>query len=289
VQLRQETLVWTDTALYSLQYIGGQEVFGIKLLASNISIASSRAVSMHNDEVYWMGRDKFYAYDGRVSELRCGISNFVFSGITDYSSVHSGLNLAFDEVVWYYMAQTPAGGVETHYALYNYSDDVWANGTHERTMWYDTGGLTVPYAADGTALYQQELGNDGVEWDTVNTQMDTVAIVNYAESAEMDVAEGDYFSFITRLIPDVDFSGAEAGSSMYIRMEPRRAPGATVGTNSLTVSEALMEGSAITPYTERVGLRLRARQIRLVVGSVFTGDTWALGTQRIDAKPNGMK
>jgi hypothetical protein len=150
-------------------------------------------------------------------------------------------------------------------------------------MWYDHAALYLPLAAKGNMLLQHEDGADGNEGSGV------VAIPASIESADMDVSDGEDFSFISRLIPDIDFSGSSNDSSVTMAIIPRRAPGKSVGVNSRTSGNAAMAGSTITPYTERVGLRVRARQARLKVSSDEVGVKWRLGVQRLDIQPDGKK
>jgi hypothetical protein len=262
-----------------MQYVGGQEVFGFKLLASNISIASQRAFAVHNDVVYWMGTDKFYQYDGRVTELESPIADYVFGNLTTFTTVFAGLNMAFNEVIWFY--PSAAGG--TAYALYNYEEKSWAPGVRERTMWYDTAALFFPLAANGNQLLEQESGVDA------DDGAGAYGIEAHIESADMDINDGETFSFVRRILPDVNFTGSGANASVDVQLIPRRAPGANVGTASTGTGPATMVGGTVTPYTERIDIRLRARQVRLRVSSSAMGTTWTLGTQRIDAQEDGQQ
>lgn len=285
VRLRREMLIWTDTALYSMQYIGGQEVFGFSVLATNISIASARSVVVHKDTAYWMGTDKFYKYDGRVAELESPMSSYVTGAISEFSRVHAGFNFAHDEIMWFYQANHNNAGLMWYYALYNFSNDTWANGSRERQMWYDSAALHTPLASFGNVPLQHEIGVDGED----GSDDGFVAVYASVESADMDINDGDDFSFISRLIPDIDFGASSEGSEVRMEIIPRRAPGKTTGTNSLPSGNVSLAGVAVTPYTERVGLRVRARQVRMKVSSDGLGVSWALGTQRIEAQPDGKK
>jgi hypothetical protein len=283
VRLRREILIWTDTALYSMQYIGGQEVFSFQTLASNISIASVRSMAVHADTVYWMGTDKFYVYDGRVSELESPVMSYVLDDIATFESAFAGLNLAFNEVIWFYDSVAAAG---KRYTTYNYNEKVWSTGTQARTMWYDTASIYFPLAANGVKLLRHESAVDGDNGDGLGAQ----PISAFIESSEMDVDDGENFSFVRRIIPDVNFSGSNASApAAVVTLIPRRAPGSNVGSATTPANPVAATGGAITPYTERVDIRLRARQVRLRLDSSLAGVTWTLGTQRIDAQPDGKK
>lgn len=281
-RLRREALIWTDTALYSVQYIGGQEVFGITAIATNISIASARSVVVYNDTAYWMGTGKFYSYDGRVSEIPCSITNHVFRDLANFSQVHAGLNLAFNEVMWFYTGTGSAASSTPCYALYNHKDKVWANGELPRSMWYDTANLTLPLAADGTALMNQESGIDAV------SAVGNDALPAHIESGDMDINSGNEFSFVRRMIPDIDFRGSAEHAKVRMSVAPRRAPGDAAMYGGL-LSGVTESGTDVTRYTERVGLRLRARQLRVRIESTEPLTTWRVGTQRIDAQPDGER
>ena len=289
-QSRQEVLVWTDAALYSLQYVGAPVVWAAQLVGENISIAGQNAVAYANGVSYWMGKDKFYMYDGRVQSLRCDLRKFIFSDLNtqQYDQVVAGTNDAYNEVWWFYCSNDATQN--DRYVVYNYAEDVWYYGTLSRTAWLDSGLRDRPLAATYSYnLVEHELGVDD------NETVTTLPIHAYVSSAEFDLEDGHQFAFVWRILPDVRFDGSTAESpSVTMTLLPLansgsgyNNPASVGGTNSRPVSR-----SAVIPieaYTGQIFTRVRGRQMAIKVESTGEGVTWQLGATRLDMRPDGRR
>jgi hypothetical protein len=204
-QSRQEVLVWTNSSLYSMQYVGAPEVWTAQLVGENISIASQNSVAYSNGVAYWMGRDKFYKYDGRTQPLICNLRKFIFDDLNpaQYDQVFAGTNESYHEVWWFYCSSNSTA--VDKYVIYNYVENVWYYGTMARTAWLDSGLREYPLAATySNNLVNHEIGVDDAETATPQ------AIHAFVASAEFDLDDGHQFMFIWRMLPDIRFDGSTA-------------------------------------------------------------------------------
>jgi hypothetical protein len=290
IQTRQEIVVFTDSALYSLQYLGAPEVWGAQLLGDNISIESQNAVAIGSGVVYWMGVDKFYKYDGRVNTLKCDLRRHVFGDINQDqgSQIFAGTSEGFNEVWWFYCS---AGSTTINrYVVYNYLEEIWYYGTMERTAWLDSGLLDFPIAA--TYHKNIVLHENGVDDNVTGTP---VAINAYIESAEFDIEDGQNFGFIWRMLPDVTFTGSTTSNpSLNMTLIPMKGSGSGFNTpQSLGgSSSAAVTRTATVPieqFTNIVYIRVRGRQLIMKAESTGLGVTWQLGSPRIDVRPDGRR
>ena len=289
-QSRQEVLVWTDTSLYSLQYVGAPVVWKADLVGDNISIVGQNAVAYANGVSYWMGVDKFYKYDGRTQTLRCDLRQYIFGDINtaQYDQVCSGTNEGFNEVWWFYCSSSST--TVDRYVIYNYLEDIWYYGMMARTAWLDSGLLNNPIAATyNNNLVTHETGCDD------NTTGTVTAINSYITSAEFDIDDGHNFSFIYRILPDVTFRGS-TGDSPQITMYLLPLANSGAGYN-----DPLSEGGSnyanvtrvstvpIEEFTGQVFVRVRGRQLAMKVESTALGVQWQLGAPRIDIRADGRR
>ena len=284
LQTRQEIVVWTDSALYSLQYVGAPDIWTAQLLGDNISIVGQNAKAVASGRVYWMGVDKFYVYDGRVQTLRCDLRRHVFSNIniTQNQQVFAGTNEGFNEVWWFYCS---AGStVVDSYVVYNYLEDVWYYGSLGRTAWIDSGLRDYPQAATYSYnLVSHELGVDDGTTGTLEP------IVAYIESAEFDIEDGQNFGFVWRMLPDVTFQGSTAASPQ-LTMTLYGMNGSGSGFNQ-TASKGVTRTSTavIEQFTNIIYTRIRGRQMIMKAQSDGLGVTWQLGAPRIDVNIDGQR
>jgi hypothetical protein len=288
IQTRQEIVVWSDSAVYSLQYLGPPTVWGTQLLGDNISIISPNAVSQASGVVYWMGVDKFYSYDGRVQTLNCDLLKYVYQNINlgQSNQVFSSTNEGFNEIWWFYCS---ANAVEIDsYVVYNYLEKCWYYGSMARTAWLDSGLRDYPLAAGyNYNLINHELGVDNNETGT------TQPIDAYISSSEFDIEDGDKFGFVWRMLPDLTFSGSTSGTTPQITMTlyPLQNSGSGTGT-AVTAGVSQLTGAQYTiteGFTGQVNTRIRGRQLILKISSNRIGTTWQLGATRIDIKPDGRR
>ena len=294
VQTRQEVVVFTDSAIYSLQYLGPPYVWAPQLLGDNISIMSPNAAVIASGIVYWMGVDKFYSYDGRVQTLNCDLRRYIFSDLNQEQSlqVFSGTNEGFNEVWWFYCS-ADASAID-RYVIYNYLEKIWYYGTMSRTAWLDSGLQTVPIAANYTTntltgnLINHETGlND-------NTTGTPVAINAYISSSEFDIGDGHNFGFVWRVLPDLTFESAEispTGVQPTVTMELYGLANSGSGVTS-DAAQPVRKSSAYNITEEFTGMiftRLRGRQMIFKISSNQVNTCWQLGAPRIDIRPDGRR
>jgi hypothetical protein len=287
---RQETLVWTDSALYSMQYLGAPYVYGFNLLMDNLSIMSPNATVTANNVTYWMGRDKFYTYSGRVETLPCALRQYIFNDInTDQAfQVFSGSNEAYNEVWWFYCSN--GSTVVDKYVIYNYLENLWYYGTLSRTAWLDSPLREYPMAAgyENRIIYH-EVGTDDVAGTSA------LPITAYIQSADFDIGDGDHFAFIWRILPDINFNGSNVNMpSVNMEITPRRNAGAAYSPadNPTVTSQdnyTLTRSYNIQEFTGQVYTRLRGRQMALRIESTNLGVAWQLGSIRADIKSDGRR
>lgn len=357
VSTRQEIVVFTDTAVYSMQYLGPPFVWGFNLLDQDISIASPNAVISVNNSVYWMGTDKFFVYDGRVQTLPCSLRQYVFSTLdrSQISQVMCGHNEAFSEIWWYY----PGTGsyINNLYVAYNYLEGVWHYGSLERSAYAQQTVRDYPQLAfsvqnsfldtdinssitsisllNGTSYPSSgvvTIGSEKISYGSIsgNTLLECVRgyenttaashgqyeavsleipnqimfheignddlslpvakpISCFIETSDFDIGDGENFSFVWRIIPDMKFSGSTASSpSVSLTLKPHNFPGAAYGTgNTKTVQASVL--LPIEQYTEQVFTRIRGRQLAFRVASSDLGVAWQMGAMRLDIRPDGKR
>jgi hypothetical protein len=291
LQTRQEIVVWTDSALYSLQYVGVPAVWSTQLLASNISIYGPNAKAVASGVIYWMGVDKFYKYDGRTQTLRCDLRQYIFSDINQSQDkqVFAGTNEGFNEVWWYYCSA--GSNVVNKYVVYNYAEDIWYYGSLGRTAWLDSGLRDYPLAA----TYTRNLVNheQGVDDNETGTALPIAASIG---SSEFDIDDGHNFGFIWRVLPDITFRGSTGALTPQCNMTliPMRNSGSGFTTPASTnnTSSAEIQRIATAPieeFTGQVYIRVRGRQLIFKVDSSRLGTTWQLGVPRIDIRKDGHR
>ena len=289
---RQEILVWTDSAIYSMQYLGAPYVWGFQVLMDNISIISPNCMVTVNNVTYWMGVDKFYMYSGRVETLPCSIRQYIFDDINYNQSyqIFAGANEGYNEVWWFYVSNTSNGTAIDKYVIYNYLDRVWYYGTMARTAWLETGIQQYPIAADynGRLLYHESAVDD-------ISGLTPVPIDAYIQSSDFDIGDGHNFGFVWRILPDVNFNGSIVNSP-YVTMtvKPRQNSGTPYGTadNPQVISGNNYSASRvynIQQFTGQVYTRLRGRQMAFRIESDSLGVSWQLGSPRIDIRPDGRR
>ena len=299
---RQEILVWTDSAIYSMQYIGAPYVWGFQLLMDNISVMSPNCMITVNNVTYWMGKDRFYMYDGTVKTLPCSLKQYIFEDINKDQAyqVFAGANEGFNEVWWFYCSIDGNGGTRANpntavdkYVIYNYLDNCWYYGSMARTAWYQTGVQQYPVSADyNNRLLNHESGNDD------NATASTQPIYAYVQSSDFEISpqdSGQHFGFVWRMLPDVNFNGSTSNSpQVTIQLLPRQNAGTAYGTSDLnTVTSAQnytnVPEYTIQQFTGQVYTRLRGRQMAFRISSNTTGVSWQLGITRFDIRPDGRR
>ena len=294
VQTRQEIVVFTDSSVYSLQYLGPPYVWSSQLLGDNISIISPNATTQASGIVYWMGVDKFYLYDGRVQTLNCDLRRYVFQDLNQAQAaqVVCSTNEGFNEVWWFY----PSGNSTAidRYVVYNYAEKVWYYGTMSRTAWLDSGLREFPLAAtyNTTTLTGKLINHEqGINDNATGT---AAAIDAYISSSEFDIGDGHNFGFVWRVLPDLTFENADTapnGDPATVTMELYGLANSGSGVTS-DASQPVVKSSAYNITEEFTGMiftRLRGRQMIFKIGSNQVNTTWQLGAPRIDIRPDGRR
>tara|TARA_R100001224_G_scaffold94590_1_gene64029 strand:+ start:1325 stop:3196 length:1872 start_codon:yes stop_codon:yes gene_type:complete len=273
---RQEILIFTDMSLHSMQFLGTTDVFGLQELETNISVASPRCVAGASNVVYWMGADKFYLYNGKVATLPCTLRDFVFNNINfdALAYVYAGTIESQSEVWWFYPSANSTKN--DSYVVYNYQDNLWFYGSLDRSAWLDANLRNNPQAVGEDTLFNHEIGNDA----------DGSAMTSFITSSDFDIGDGDKFTLVNRIIPDVSFTGSNANEpKVKMTVKPRNFPGSTYSVeNDKNVIE-----TDVNVYTEQVFLRARARQMGFKITSDTLGTTWKLGSPRLDGRPDGRR
>ena len=288
VQMRQETLVFTDAAVYSMQYLGPPYVWGFNMLDGNISLAGPNVVAVANNVAYWMGNEKFYTYSGRVETLPCTLRQYIFEDInvTQRYQFFACTNEGYNEVWWFYCSAN--SDTIDRYVIYNHLERIWMYGTLARTAWIDSALRPYPLAAayDGIVVQHE----NGVDDATTGTP---AAIESYIQSADFDIGDGHNYGFVWRMIPDVTFDGSDtAAPSVDITVRSRRNPGATYHTDDPQGVVSVNNYSAqrtytVQQFTQIVYMRARGRQMAFKIASSDVGVQWQLGAPSIDIRPDG--
>jgi hypothetical protein len=289
-QTRQEILVWTDAALYSMQYLGPPFVWGFQILGSNTSIAGPNAVATAANITYWMGLDKFYMYSGRVETLYCPLRQYIFGDINlqQQYQFFSGTNEGYNEIWWFYCSANSTA--LDRYVVYNHLEKIWSYGNLSRTAWLDTPLRDFPSAAgyDGQLIYHENGVNDG----TTNPPS---PIVSYIQSADFNIGDGHNYGFAWRMIPDVTFDGSTVNNpAVTMTLRPRQNPGSNYSaaaspTVTSTQNYQAQRNYTVQQFTEIIYTRIRGRQMAFKISSDGLGVQWQLGVPSIDVRPDGRR
>ena len=284
VETRQQVLVFTDVSLHAMQFLGPPFTFGINMVSENVSIISPLAAIAHDDVVYWMGLEEFYAYAGQVQRLPCSVRSYVFDDFNrgQKEKVFAALNSSYSEVWWFYPSST-ANEID-RYVVFNYQEQAWYYGTLTRTAWVDRGINDFPIATftDGRQ-YLHEIGLDD------GTTVPDSAISAYVESSQIDIADGEQFAFIRRIIPDVTFENSTATSpTVTFTTKVRNFPGGDY-LNSDAADTTRTATTPVEQFTNQVHLRLRGRSFALRISSDESQVQWRLGSPRLDIRPDGRR
>jgi hypothetical protein len=290
IQTKREIVIWTDSSLHSMRYLGPPFTFGITPITSNITIAGPNSAVAVEDIILWMGKNCFYIYDGRVNQIPCTVKEEVFFNLNNaqLEKVFAGVNSEFGEVIWFYPSNTNSvanggNGQNDKYVIYNYNEKVWYYGTLNRDAWLDRGLRNFPMATGSSYLYNHEKGYDD----------DGSALNSSIESSQIDIGDGDRFSFISRLIPDLTFNGSTADNpSVNITIEGRNYPGGDYlqsDTSAVTRTAVSTSTVPFEQWTNKADIRVRGRSFNFSLESSDSGVRWRLGSPRIDARPDGRR
>jgi len=289
-QTRQEILVFTDAAVYSMQYLGPPFVWGFQILGDNISIAGPNVTATASNVVYWMGYDKFYMYSGRVEPLYCPLRQYIFGDINlqQQYQFFAGTNEGFNEVWWFYCSANST--VIDRYVIYNHLEKIWSYGNLARTAWLDTPLRDSPTAAgyNGQLIYHET----GVDDGTTNPPS---PIVSFCQSADVNIGDGHNYGFAWRMIPDVTFDGSTVNNpAVTMTLRPRQNPGSNYApaaspTVTSTQNYQGQRNYTVQQFTEIVYVRVRGRQMAFRIRSDGLGVQWQLGVPSLDIRPDGRR
>jgi hypothetical protein len=290
LQTRQEILVWTDAAIYSMQYLGPPYVWGFQIMGSNTSIAGPNALSTANNITYWMGLDKFYMYSGRVETLYCPLRQYIFGDINlqQQYQFFASTNEGFNEIWWFYCSANSL--TIDRYVIYNHLEKIWSYGNMARTAWTDSPLRDFPIATGyaGQLIYHEDGADDG----TTNPPL---PIASFCQSADFNIGDGNNYGFVWRMIPDVTFDGSYVNNpSVTFTVKPRQNPGANysaAGTPSVTSTQNYQgqRNYIVQQFTEIVYTRVRGRQMAFRISSDGLGVQWQLGVPSVDVRPDGRR
>ena len=280
VETKREILVWTDTSLNSMRFIGPPFTFGLQQLASNITIMGPNAAVATEDVVYWMGIDTFYTYAGQTESLPCTVKDKVFLdfNIEQSDKVYAGVNSEFAEVFWFYPSADSTDN--NRYVIYNYADGIWYFGNLDRTAWLDRGTRIYPIAASSSYLYNHEFGYDD----------DGTSMNSFIESGVMDMGDGDRFTYIKRVIPDLTFTGSTNLSTPQatFTLKSRNFPGGNFD-NTASGTATRTQSSPVELFTNQLHTRTRGRSFAMRIESNALGSKWKLGSPRVDMQQDGRR
>lgn len=283
IETKRETVVFTDTALYSMQFIGPPYTFGIQMISNNISIMGYNTAAALDDTVIWMGEREFFIYTGKTDPLLCPVKDYVFDNMnfSERDKICAALNSEYNEITWFY--PSASSSENDLYVTFNYREQVWTYGALPRTAWIDHGLREYPQAANGDGyLYNHELGTDD------GSTNPPTPLNAYIESAPVDIENGDRFSFIRRIIPDVSFTNSTNTPRLDMTLKTQNYPGSNYvdGPSSEVIRSAVVP---VEQYTQVKDIRLRGRSVILRVESNRLGTSWRLGSPRIEIQPDGRR
>ena len=290
IETKREIVIFTDSTLHSMQFLGAPFSFGIQPLSTGITIMGPNAAVAVEDAIFWMGQDSFYLYEGGTKQLPCMVKEKVFFDF-DYgqkSKVYAAHNAEFSEVTWYYCSDSNSlanggNGQNNLYVTYNYSETVWYYGTLDRTAFIDRGIFQYPIGAQDGYLYNHEVGYDA----------DGSAMTSSIEASPIDVGEGERFMFINKIIPDITFQGSTGGTpSASMTLSMQDYPGSSYGqaeTDAVTSSAISTTTVPFEQFTTKADIRLRGRSFAFKIGSTALGVRWRLGSPRIELRQDGRR
>jgi hypothetical protein len=284
---RGQILIWTDTSLHGMQYLGPPYTFGFQQLGANCGVIGPHASADVNGVAYWMSKDAFFVFDGTVKKLPCTVQDYVFKDLNIIQSqkVHVGINTQFNEVTWWYCSFT--SDYIDRYVTYNYLENVWSIGTMPRTAWTDIGTFEKPiatlYDQASTAstistIYGLTAGRSIVYNQEDGVNANGSAMNSYIYSGYFDIGDGDNMLLMSRFIPDFK----NQVGNLTVRLLLRPFPQASASPSSL-------DPYVITPTTEKVDTRARGRQIQLRIEANELDGNWRFGTMRVDLQPDGLR
>ena len=284
---RGQILIWTDTSLHGMQYLGPPYTFGFQQLGANCGCIGPHASADVNGVSYWMSKDAFFVFDGTVKKLPSTVQDYVFKDINfvQAQKVHVGINTQFNEVTWWYCSFT--SDYIDRFVTYNYLENVWSVGSLARTAWVDIGTYDKPLATDYnpngteatlTTIYGVTAGRSRLYNQEDGANGDGAPITSFITSGYFDIGDGDQMLFMKRFIPDFQNQVGDLTVHLLLRAFPQA-----------TASPSSLDPYVISPTTQKVDTRARGRQISLRIESTDLDANWRFGTMRVDIIPDGLR
>ena len=289
VETKREIIVFTDSSMHSMQFIGAPFTFGIQPLATNITIMGPNSPVAVNDAIFWMGRQNFYLYDGQTKQLPCTVKERVFFDF-DYDQadkVFGSVISEFGEVIWFYTSNTNSlanggTGENDRYVIYNYQEGIWYYGDLNRTAFLDRGIRKFPIGAADTYLFNHEVGYTD----------DGSVMTSRLESSSIDIGDGDNFASIRRIIPDFTFNGSTTNDpTVNLTLQSNNFPGGNYLQTELSKVDRTATSTTVPfeQFTNKADVRLRGRAFTLKVDCATAGVRWRLGSPRVDLRQDGRR
>ena len=289
IETKREIVVFTNSSVHSMQFIGAPFTFGIQPLASNITIMGPNAAVAVEDAVFWMGKQNFYLYDGKTQQLPCTVTEHVFFDFDfdQFEKVYAGIISEFSEVIWFYTSSSNSlanggDGENDRYVIFNYAENLWYYGDLGRTAFIDRGIRDFPIGAANNYLYNHESGYTD----------DGSALTASIESSPIDIGEGDKFSFIRRIIPDFTFTGStNTDPTVNVTLQTNNFPGGSYLQSDLANVDRTATSTTVPfeQFTNKADVRLRGRSFSIKVDSSSAGTRWRLGSPRVDLRMDGRR
>ena len=281
-----QILVWTDTSLHGVQFVGTPFTFGLRQLGANCGLIAQHAAVEINGRSYWMSDNAFYMYDGVVKKMPCSVQDFVFDNIsyTNKADIACGINSAFNEIIWYYPS---ADATQVDRAVvYNYLENTWYTTSLSRTTWLGAYVFELPIAteydaslsANNSTILGLTAGASYVyEHETGNNQADGTAITAFLTSGSVEIADGDELMSVSKLVPDFDNLANTMTATLTLEQYPQSAD--TVTTSG-----------TISSTTEKIDIRGRGRAVKIKYQTNSVNDTaWRLGSTKLQLRPDGRR
>jgi hypothetical protein len=281
-----QILVWTDTSLHGIQFVGTPFTFGLRQLGANCGLIAQHAAVEVNGRAYWMSDDSFYMYDGVVKKMPCSVQDYVFDDLsyTNRNDIACGLNTAFNEIIWYYPSAN-ASQIDRA-VVYNYLENTWYTINLGRTTWlgayvyeqpiateYDTSitannSTILGLTAGASYVYEHESGNN---------QADGTAISAFLTTGSVEIADGDELMSVSRLVPDFDNLANTMTATLTLEQYPQSAANVTTT-------------GSISNTTEKIDVRGRGRAVKIKYETNTVNDTaWRLGSTKLQLRPDGRR
>jgi hypothetical protein len=255
-----------------MRFTGPPFTFGFAMVSNNVSIISPNAAAVVGDKIFWMDRENFYAYTGRLQVIPCTVLRYVFDDVNlDQSrKFFAASNRMFDEVFFFYISSS-ATEID-RYVKFNYTENTWDIGSLSRTAWVDFGIHSNPRGAGAASGVEVVYVHENTEND------DGSAMNSFIESSDFDIEDGNNFQFISKIIPDIVLTGT--GAEVDYVLKTRNYPNDSLATEAT---------ATITASTQKADVRARGRTATLRVASSTVDTAWTLGDTRVNIRQDGRR